>query len=325
MSQYASDPSTPNNKAQALLEIRNLNIGVSDAGRSRLLVKNVSLSLQRGETLGIVGESGSGKTLTSLAVMRLLKRPLYIDSGLIAFDGQPILELSDREMRAIRGCHISMIFQEPMTSLNPVLTIGRQLSETLRAHFPMSKRQALDKSVDLLERVRIPNAADKLASYPFEFSGGMRQRVMIAMAMICEPKLIIADEPTTALDVTIQAEVLALLNELKQAFHMSMIFVSHDLDVISDVCDNVLVMYKGDVVEYGNVREVMTNPRHLYTQALLGARPTLRTGEQARTFDRHRFRLKDVSQVLSRSDVSDRSEVPGTLSTSNSGQHVRGE
>ncbi|MFT3802351.1 MAG: ABC transporter ATP-binding protein [Burkholderiaceae bacterium] len=285
---------------RTLLEISNLHIAVSKSGVGTRLVEDVSFVLDRGETLGIVGESGSGKTLTSLSVMRLLNRPLHVESGRITFDGRQILALSDKEMRGVRGRHISMIFQEPMTSLNPVLTIGRQLSETLRAHFPMSGRQAEDKAVALLERVRIPNAAGKLSSYPFEFSGGMRQRVMIAMAMICEPKLIIADEPTTALDVTIQAEVLALLKELKDEFRTSMIFVSHDLDVIADVCDNVLVMFKGRIVEQGSVREVMKNPRHPYTRALLGARPTLRTGEQARTFDRRRFRLEDVNRVLGR-------------------------
>lgn len=293
---------TYNEKKTPLLEIKDLNIAVNESGVTKRLVNNVTAHVHKAETLGIVGESGSGKTLTSLAVMRLLKTPLFIESGQIVFNGQDILTRSEREMRSIRGHDIAMIFQEPMTSLNPALTIGRQLTETARTHLSVNKEQAKDMAISLLEKVQIPDAINKLDNYPFEFSGGMRQRVMIAMAMICKPKLIIADEPTTALDVTIQAEVLALLNELKSEFQTAMIFVSHDLDVISDVCDRVMVMYKGNLVEQGTVAQIMTAPQHLYTQALLGARPRLLLGEQAINFNRHGFRLKDISQVLGKQE-----------------------
>ncbi len=213
--------------------------------------------------------------------MGLLQAPLSVTKGEILLDGVNLAGLPEARMRALRGSRIAMVFQEPMTSLNPVLTIGRQLIETLRAHAPVSKAQARDKAVALLERVRIPDAANKLGSYPHEFSGGMRQRVMIAMAMMCDPKVLIADEPTTALDVTIQAEVLGLLRDIQREFETAIVFISHDLGVVGDVADRVMVMYRGRAVEAGTAEDVLLTPQHDYTRALIGARPKLVRGEQA--------------------------------------------
>ncbi len=276
------------------IAVNQLEIAVTQRGVRNILVDNISFTLARGETLGIVGESGSGKTLTSLALMGLLQAPLAVTKGEILLDGVNLVGLPDTRMRKLRGSRIAMVFQEPMTSLNPVLTIGRQLIETLQAHAAVSKAQARDKAVALLERVRIPDAANKLGSYPHEFSGGMRQRVMIAMAMMCNPKVLIADEPTTALDVTIQAEVLSLLREIQREFETAIVFISHDLGVIGDVADRVMVMYRGQSVETGLTGDVLLNPRHSYTQALIGARPKLMRGEQALTL-KERGPLTEVS------------------------------
>ncbi len=264
-----------------VVAVNHLEVAVSQRGALNVLVDDISFALARGETLGIVGESGSGKTLTSLALMGLLQAPLGVTKGEILLDGVDLAGLPEARMRALRGSRIAMVFQEPMTSLNPVLTIGRQLTETLRAHASVSQAQARDKAVALLERVQIPDAANKLGSYPHEFSGGMRQRVMIAMAMMCDPKVLIADEPTTALDVTIQAEVLSLLRDIQREFETAIVFISHDLGVIGDVADRVMVMYRGRAVEAGTAEEVLLAPRHDYTRALIGARPKLVRGEQA--------------------------------------------
>ncbi|CAB3652301.1 Glutathione import ATP-binding protein GsiA [Achromobacter denitrificans] len=264
-----------------VVAVNHLEVAVSQRGALNVLVDDISFALARGETLGIVGESGSGKTLTSLALMGLLQAPLSVTKGEILLDGVNLAGLPEARMRALRGSRIAMVFQEPMTSLNPVLTIGRQLIETLRAHAPVSKAQARDKAVALLERVRIPDAANKLGSYPHEFSGGMRQRVMIAMAMMCDPKVLIADEPTTALDVTIQAEVLGLLRDIQREFETAIVFISHDLGVVGDVADRVMVMYRGRAVEAGTAEDVLLTPQHDYTRALIGARPKLVRGEQA--------------------------------------------
>ena len=264
-----------------VVAVNHLEVSVAQRGARHVLVDDISFTLARGETLGIVGESGSGKTLTSLALMGLLQAPLGVTRGEILLDGVDLAGLPEARMRALRGSRIAMVFQEPMTSLNPVLTIGRQLTETLRAHASVSQAQARDKAVALLERVRIPDAANKLGSYPHEFSGGMRQRVMIAMAMMCDPKVLIADEPTTALDVTIQAEVLSLLRDIQREFETAIVFISHDLGVIGDVADRVMVMYRGRAVEAGTAEEVLLAPRHDYTRALIGARPKLVRGEQA--------------------------------------------
>ncbi|CAB3871287.1 Oligopeptide transport ATP-binding protein OppD [Achromobacter aegrifaciens] len=269
------------NTPSVAVTVNHLEISLSQRGTNNVLVDDISFTLARGETLGIVGESGSGKTLTSLALMGLLHPPLSVTKGEILLDGVNLAGLPEARLRTLRGNRIAMVFQEPMTSLNPVLTIGRQLVETLRAHKPVSQAQARDKAVALLERVRIPDAANKLASYPHEFSGGMRQRVMIAMAMMCDPHVLIADEPTTALDVTIQAEVLSLLRDIQQEFGTAIVFISHDLGVIGDVADRVMVMYRGRAVEAGSAADVLLKPQHDYTRALIGARPKLVRGEQA--------------------------------------------
>ena len=283
--------------AANILEVQNLSISVPSEEGMNSLVRDVSFSLAEGRTLGIVGESGSGKTLTSLALLGLLAEPLKVVGGSIQLQGEELVDATEQRLRQLRGNQISMVFQEPMTSLNPVLTIGYQLAEALRTHVDCSRKQALEKAAELLDRVRIPHPKERLKSYPHELSGGMRQRVMIAMAMMCDPKVIVADEPTTALDVTVQAEVLALLKSLQQEFHTAVVFISHDLGVIGDVCDDVLVMYRGDVVEAGPVSQVLKSPRHEYTAALLAARPAFHRGQQALLLDK-RKKLADVGANL---------------------------
>jgi len=239
-------------------------------------VDGVSLDVMPGETLAIVGESGCGKSVTALSVLRLVPTPpARIVAGCIEFDGRDLVALDDAGMRDIRGNQISMIFQEPMTSLNPVLTIGRQVSEALVLHRGMSKSQALERAVEMLGRVHIPEAARRVAQYPHELSGGMRQRVMIAMALACEPRLLIADEPTTALDVTIQAQILALMRELRDATGTSIVLITHDLGVVAEMAHRVVVMYAGRKVEEAPVRELFARPRHPYTRGLLGSMPRL--------------------------------------------------
>jgi oligopeptide/dipeptide ABC transporter ATP-binding protein len=243
-------------------------------------VNGVSFSLDQGEILGIVGESGSGKSVTALSIMRLIDAPGRISGGqVLLHDDQAtvdLLALSDKDIEHIRGNKISMIFQDPMTSLNPVLTIGYQLMEPLQQHQGMPEAQARATATRLLERVGIPQARLRLKDYPHQFSGGMRQRVMVAMALACRPKLLIADEPTTALDVTIQAQIIELIRELKQEINTSVIIITHDLGVIAEMADQVAVMYAGHVVEHGPVRGIFDAPQHPYTQALLGAVPRLR-------------------------------------------------
>ena len=282
---------------ESILRVRGLSVSVSNDTGSTLLVRDVNFDLEAGKTMGIVGESGSGKTLTSLALMGLLPESLHIPKGIIKQLGDELVGAQEGHLRSLRGNKISMVFQEPMTSLNPVLTIGFQLAESLVTHTGCSRKHALNKAVELLERVRIPSAKERLKSYPHELSGGMRQRVMIAMAMMCDPKVIVADEPTTALDVTVQAEVLALLKNLQKEFQTAVVFISHDLGVIGDICDDVMVMFRGDVVESGPVAEVLQRPKHTYTQALLSARPVFLRGEQALQLDK-RKRLADVSTTL---------------------------
>jgi len=219
--------------------------------------------------LGIVGESGSGKSVTALSIMRLIPQPPgKIVSGEITFDGKNLCTFSEREMRKIRGCKISMIFQEPMTSLDPVFTIGHEIVETILLHQDLTKKEAYKKAVKMLELVGIPDADKRMKSYPHELSGGMRQRVMIAMALSCNPALLIADEPTTALDVTIQAQILRLMNELKKEFNTSVLMITHDLGVISEMCDNVAVMYAGHIVEYTDIYTIFEKPLHPYTEGL---------------------------------------------------------
>ena len=259
-----------------LLSVRNLVVDFHTSEGVTRAVNNVSFDIPQGKTIGIVGESGSGKSVTSLAVMGLLQKPAAkIPQGEIFFDGKDILKFDDNQMRDIRGNQISMIFQEPMTSLNPVFKVGDQIAETLRIHKNISKKEAWDQAVDLMNQVGIPNPKVRAHAYPHEMSGGQKQRVMIAMAISCEPKLLIADEPTTALDVTIQKQVLDLLFKLQQKYHMSMMFITHDLGVIGDIADDVVVMYRSNVVEKNHAKEIFTAPKHPYTKGLLACRPKL--------------------------------------------------
>jgi oligopeptide/dipeptide ABC transporter ATP-binding protein len=240
-------------------------------------VNGVSFDIAAGETLGIVGESGCGKSVTSLAILGLLPRAGRVASGSAVFDGRELIGLSDRELRRIRGSEIAMIFQDPMTSLNPVLTVGRQIRETLETHFGLSRKEAQARAVDLLEQVGIPEARRRASDYPHQFSGGMRQRAMIAMALACEPKLLIADEPTTALDVTIQAQILDLLRTLVAERNTALIMITHDLGVVAGLCERVHVMYGGMVMETGSAEDVFRSPRHPYTLGLLQSVPRLDT------------------------------------------------
>lgn len=259
-----------------LLSVKNLTVDFHTAEGVTRAVNNVSFDIPAGKTIGIVGESGSGKSVTSLAVMGLLQKPAArIPQGEILFNGQDILKYSDAQMREIRGNHISMIFQEPMTSLNPVFKVGDQIAETLRVHKNLSKKEAWEKAIDLMNQVGIPNPTARAHAFPHEMSGGQKQRVMIAMAISCEPKLLIADEPTTALDVTIQKQVLDLLFKLQQEYHMSMMFITHDLGVIGDIADDVVVMYRSNIVEKNNARTIFTGANHPYTKGLLACRPKL--------------------------------------------------
>jgi len=260
-----------------LLEVKNLKTEFfNDKGDSTICcVNETSFEIEKGKTLCIVGESGSGKSMTSLSIMGLIEEPGRVTGGEIVFDGKDLTKLSDDKMRDVRGKEIAMIFQEPMTSLNPSYTVGYQIDEVLRLHKKeLNKEQRKAKVIELFELVGIPLAADKYNEYPFKLSGGQRQRVVIAMAMACEPKLLIADEPTTALDVTIQAQVLELMNELKAKRGTSILFITHDLGVVAQMADEVVVMYKGHIVEKASVKDLFDDPRHPYTRALLNSIPS---------------------------------------------------
>jgi len=261
--------------AAPLLEVSNLRTVFRTEDGPVTAVNGLSFSLQAGETLGIVGESGSGKSVTALSIMRLLPKSSTVTADRIVFDGQSLPSLSESEMRKIRGYKAAMIFQDPMTSLNPVLTIGEQIAEAIRLHLGLNQRDARDRTVEMLKKVRIPAPEKRLNDYPHQFSGGMRQRVMIAMALSCSPKLLIADEPTTALDVTIQAQVLELMNELQSETGAAILMITHDLGVVAEVCRNVLVMYGGNLVEYGSAEQIFGRPRMPYTQGLLASLPRL--------------------------------------------------
>ncbi|GAA4432528.1 ABC transporter ATP-binding protein [Bremerella cremea] len=240
-------------------------------------VDGISFSLDEGETLGIVGESGSGKSVTSLSIMQLLSRNAKIEGGTISFLGTDLVRLPDPAMRKIRGKDISMIFQEPMTSLNPVFTVGSQVMEAIQLHQQVSKKEAREKTIQLFDEVGIPEPHKRVDYYPHQMSGGQKQRVMIAMALSCNPKLLIADEPTTALDVTIQAQILDILRRLRDSRGMSILFITHDLGVIAEIADHVLVMYRGNIVEHGDIHQIFENPKHPYTKGLLACRPRLDT------------------------------------------------
>jgi oligopeptide transport system ATP-binding protein len=266
----------------ALLEVKNLRTTFRTEDGPVTAVNGLSFSLEAGETLGIVGESGSGKSVTSLSIMRLLAQNAAVSADGVLFEGQDLLKKSEAEMRKIRGHKIAMIFQDPMTSLNPVLTIGDQIMEAVRLHLGFNAKDARDKAIEMLKKVRLPAPETRLNDYPHQFSGGMRQRVMIAMALACDPKVLIADEPTTALDVTIQAQILELMNDMQRDTGAAIILITHDLGVVAEVCKNVLVMYGGNLVEYGTAQQIFQNPRMPYTQGLLSSLPRLDDPEQKR-------------------------------------------
>ena len=266
-----------------LLEISNLTTHFFTQDGVVKAVDGITYDLEEGEVLGVVGESGCGKSVHALSIMRLVPSPPgRTVAGEVVFEGENLLTMDDSEMRNIRGNRIAMVFQEPMTSLNPVLTIGRQLTETLELHQKMNKHQARERAADLLQTVGIPDALQRLSDYPHQFSGGMRQRVMIAMALSCNPKLIIADEPTTALDVTIQAQILELMQDLARDFGTAMIIITHNLGVVARYADNVNVMYAGKIIETGSSQEIYHNPKHPYTLALLNSVPRLDASERIR-------------------------------------------
>ena len=269
-------------EAPPLLEVRELKTYFRSDGGIVKAVDGVSFTVEAGETVAIVGESGSGKSVTALSVLRLIPNPPgEIVSGQIRFAGTDLLELSEPEARKIRGDRIAMIFQEPMTSLNPSLTIGRQIGEPIEIHRKSLSKVVREKCVDLLQKVRIPDPERRVSSFPHEFSGGMRQRAMIAMGLACEPELIIADEPTTALDVTVQAQVLDLLKELTRESQAALVLITHDLGVVARYADRVNVMYAGKIVETGTARDIYNDPRHPYTLGLMNSVPKLNNGEKA--------------------------------------------
>src|SRR5215218_8879007 len=264
----------------ALLEVDDLRTHFFTREGTVRAVDGISFAVEKGKTLGIVGESGCGKSVTALSIMGLIpKPPAKIVSGSVEYEGRDLTKLSERQLEDVRGREIAMIFQDPMTSLNPTLTIGTQITEVLDRHFDMSKDDARRRAIELLEEVRIPRAAQRLSDYPHRFSGGMRQRVMIAIALACNPKLLIADEPTTALDVTVQAQVLDLLDELRREHDMGMIIITHDMGVVAETADDIAVMYAGQIVEYTNSLELFDHPEHPYTEALLGALPQIEGDE----------------------------------------------
>ncbi|MEH7489262.1 ABC transporter ATP-binding protein [Priestia megaterium] len=261
---------------EKMIQIKNLHVQFSTYGERVQAVRGVSFDLHKGETLAIVGESGCGKSVTSQSIMRLIPTPPgRITSGSILFKGQDLTKLSEKKMRDIRGADISMIFQDPMTALNPTLRVGEQIAENIMQHENISKEKAKEKAFEMLELVGIPNPKERLKQYPHEFSGGMRQRIVIAMALVCNPEVLIADEPTTALDVTIQAQILELFKDIQQKTDVSIVLITHDLGVVAQVADRVAVMYAGKIVEIGTRRDIFYTPQHPYTKGLLRSVPRL--------------------------------------------------
>lgn len=262
--------------SEPILEVKNLKISFKTLEDPVHAIRDVSFTLNKGETLAIVGESGSGKSVSTKAITRLLpKKVTQITGGEILYEGQDLLKISDNDMTHIRGKEIAMIFQDPMTSLNPVMTVGKQIAESLQVHQGLAAGEAMEEAKNMMAKVGITQVEVKSQQYPHQFSGGMRQRVMIALALACKPKILIADEPTTALDVTIQAQIIELMNSLKDEFDTSLIFITHDLGVVANVADRVAVMYAGKIVEHGSVNEVFYHPQHPYTWGLLASMPSL--------------------------------------------------
>ena len=264
------------NQSETLLEIKDLCVEFKTMAGTVHAVDHLSYTLHRGEKLGIVGESGSGKSVSSLAMMQLIPNPPgKVTGGQILYNGKDLVKLSEREMQKIRGNEISMIFQEPMTSLNPIIRCGKQIAESLRLHRGMKKKEAMEEAIKMMQAVGIANPQARAYEYPHQMSGGMRQRVMIAMALACQPQILIADEPTTALDVTIQAQILDLIRDLNQEMNTSVVFITHDLGVVSELCDTVIVMYNGHIVEKAPTADIFREPLHPYTQGLLNSIPRL--------------------------------------------------
>ncbi|HEV7433852.1 ABC transporter ATP-binding protein [Rhizobium halophilum] len=288
---------------EALLDVRDLRLGVVQKRATlHAILKGVSFQILPGEAYGLVGESGSGKSVTSLAIMGLLGKPLSVTGGALLFKGQNLLDLSKREMRRLRGNRIAMIFQEPMTALNPLATVGRQIAEMYMLHQGKGRQEAQELAIEALASVRVPNPDRRAKDYPHQMSGGLRQRVMIAMALACDPDLLIADEPTTALDVTVQAEVLRLIKDLCAERGTAVLFISHDLGVIASICQRVGVMYAGCLVEENETKALFQDPRHEYTRGLLGALPQLGSRSQ-----NGRRRLVDIDSI-----IADRSKLTET-------------
>ena len=265
---------------EKVLEVKDLEISFDTYAGTVRAIRNVSFDLYKGETLAIVGESGSGKSVTTRSIMGLLASNANIDKGEIIFKNSDLVKKSEKEMQKIRGKEIAMIFQDPMTSLDPTMPIGKQVAESLIIHNKVSKKEALASALELLNLVGIPNAEKRLKNYPHQFSGGQRQRIVIAIALICYPEVLIADEPTTALDVTIQAQILELMKDIQKKINTSIIFITHDLGVVANVADRVAVMYGGRIIEVGTAEEIFYNPQHPYTWGLLGSMPTLEGGEE---------------------------------------------
>lgn len=259
----------------SVLEVRDLKVGRGSHSTSKPILDHVSFSVKQGEALAVVGESGCGKSMTALSIMGLLPRNISVEEGAILLSGNDLTKLSPKELNGIRGKEVSMIFQEPMTSLNPSYTIGNQLAEVFKYHSNYTSKEIRTKCIEVLNQVRIPDAEEKLGVYPHQLSGGMRQRVVIAMALACRPKVLIADEPTTALDVTIQAQILDLLTDLQEELNMTVIMITHDLGVVAETCNRMIVMYAGQVIEEGSVEELFENPHHPYTKGLMLSAPLL--------------------------------------------------